>query len=204
MISLNLDQETEHMLNTNEILTFVEYLEHEEKAREKQNITNPLNKAEMLLIYVCYFIDRVFPNKDIYNCDNAAPLDIALINHTFIKLAENDFTYEDRTKWITDTVKSIYDIYYMFLMNDDFDKLFRESFSVLDNLIFRMVMNTAEMRAQPWEYLGIYDKKMIPILFAKYINGYLDIVNNIYEDDYDEEIEDVNQNSMEMVNKYIM
>jgi hypothetical protein len=61
MISLNLDQETEHTLNTNEILTFVEYLEHEEKAREKQNITNPLNKAEIPAIRI---IKRIITTKE--------------------------------------------------------------------------------------------------------------------------------------------
>ena len=202
MISLNLDQETEHTINANEMLTYVEYLEREVTAREKTNTTNPLNKAEMLLIYICYFVDKVFPNEDSYNTDNATPLDIALINHIFIKLAETDMTYEDRNKWLSDTVKLVYEVYFKFLTDDNPEKLFIDGFAVMDNLIYNMVLKTADMRAQPWEYISKYDKNMIPILFAKYMNGYLETINEFYDDDKNEDV-DIDNLDMKQIDENI-
>ena len=183
MISLNLDNETEHTISVKEILTFVEFLEREEVAREKCSITNPLNTSELLLIYVCYFVDKVFPNEDAYDVENLTPTDIAIINNVYTKMAQNDPTYEDRVKWITDMVKLVYAVYIEFLTTEDLETAFKDNFGVMDDVLYRMITETVNTKTQPWDYLAIYDKQMISCMFIKYVNGYLDSLNEIYDDD---------------------
>lgn len=182
MISLNLD-DIELPIDVNYIMTFVEFLEREEIAREKQNITNGLSKPELLLIYVCYFIDKVFPrNEDTIDNQEACPTDVALINCVFIKLASIDLTYTDRVEWIKQVVKIVYEIYNQFLTCEDMDKLFSESFSMVDNLLYDLIINTVDNNIQQWDYLALYDKNMISMTYIRYMNTYLETINNIYDD----------------------
>lgn len=188
MIKVNFDS-VEKEYDSNKLLTFVEYLEYEEDAKNKLHVRECLNKSQLLLIYVCYLLDMLFPKGNLEDVDDLCPTDVAIVNGIFIKIASIDPTYTDRTKWLTDVIKLIYETYKQFLQEEDFETLFSQTFSLMDNLLYDMITKEIDMKKQAWEYLHEYDKRMVTVCFIRYLNVYLDTIDWVYDDKKMEDID---------------
>lgn len=203
MISIKLG-ENEYSFDSNSLLTYVEFLERDEIAKEKQNIEDGLNKLELLLIYTCYLVDKVFPNVDDNNIydDESYPVDVSIINCILFKLASIDPTYEDRIKWLSEAVKIIYDIFISFIETEDKEELIKTSFTIADNIIYDMVLKTINMKYQQWDYLAIYDKAMITKRFENYMNSYMNTIDSLYGNEDNEDDDEV-MNDISELDKYM-
>lgn len=169
------------IIATRYIVTFVEYLELEEKAREKNDTTEYLNKQELLLLYTCYLIQKAFCKYDINEEVDNNPSDVALINAVYIKLLEYEPTYTDRLEWLKGAIKIILDTFNIFITTEDYESVFVNSFTILDNIVYDLIMRSIETKTHPWNYLVEYDKNMVSIEFIRYINTYWDTIDKIYE-----------------------
>ena len=198
----------------NNIITYSELTKQEIIAADKLHINNNdrLNSGELLLIYICYLIDNVFNiNDSMLNQNNEfdehpfGPLDIAIINNLYVKIASIGFDYEDKHKWLNEVITNIITLYNSFAdMNDeDINKFFTENYSILDNLLYDyFVKQTSanDENKQRWEYLYEYNKILITSHFFKYINVYLETIDKLYgneeEDKYDDNNNIVASNSI--------
>lgn len=185
-----IDDIIDTIVTTKYIITFVEFLELEEKAREKTETKEGLNKYELLLLYVCYLIQKAFCKYDINEEIDNNPSDVALINSVYVKMLGYDPTYEDRNSWLKGAIKIILEIYNLFISTEDYEKLFANSFSMLDNIVYNLITKSIEAKHHPWNYIVEYDKNMVSIEFIRYINTYWDTIDKIYSNNKEDEIDD--------------
>ena len=205
-----------NMIN-DKILTYKEYLIQHNIAAEKSHIDDKirLNGGELLLMYVCYLVANAFKLNDISHqaigielnddVDKFSPMDIAIINRIFIKIADIGYDYkeEDRNKWLKQALFAVIETYNSFITAENVEELFANNFQLLDNLMYNYFTLQISDRndKQRWEYLYDYNKHLITDQFFNYLNTYLQTIDTFYANE-EEEIKEEDQ-AMETADRYI-
>lgn len=203
------------------IMTFVEYVEEEHKAKLSANIkSNPLSLNEILLLYSCYLLEKSITIDEVEQKEDScsAPMDICVINNIYIQLSKIDIKYNNRDEWLINAIKIIYNIYNVifseaydeddinynkltdeqkeklkeFDRDDKSENLFKNNFMLLDDLIYNISFSLMNPNSPTYDYIRKYNKYLLTNTFYSYFNTYWDTIDKLYDDKQLKENKDEN------------